>query len=528
MIGKRFEMATRPDIFIEPINAAFVRLRAEPSICQELSDHYTFEIPNAQFMSKNFRYGRGKGTWDGKIRLYGKRDSSFPTGLIPNLIDDFAKTRNYSVKNISSDKLQPPTEDEIKSFVTSLNLHGNNGKKIECREDQLRAIYNAISQRRTLILSPTASGKSLISYCIARWYATKHKRTLGLIVVPRIQLVQQLFADWCAYSNRTLSEKDFHLIHGGKPPVALPGKTPMCYISTWQSIYKLPPEYFARFDYVIGDEAHEFKAKSLSHIMNSCINAHDRTGLTGTLDGTNTHKLVLEGLFGKVVRVISSRELMDRGHIAKLNPIKILLLKHTESDCKLLKRGEGTYEEELSYLISSEKRNRFISNLGLSLTGNSLILFQRVETHGKILYEMLMKTENLKKKIFFIHGGVDTDIREEVRRIVENEKDAVIVASYGTFSTGINIKNLHNVIFASPSKSRIRNLQSIGRGLRLGDDKSTATLYDIADDLRVTPKSATNYTYKHMEERLKVYIEEKFPYKIYNIELQETGSKLQW
>lgn len=527
MIGKRFEMATRPDIIIEPVNAAFVRLRAEPSICQELSDHYTFEIPNAQFMSKNFRYGRGKGSWDGKIRLYGKRDSSFPTGLVPNLIEDFAKSRSYSVESVP-DIVAKPEEQDIKTFVDSLNLHGNNGKKIQCREDQLRAISHAIRDRRTLILSPTASGKSLISYCIAQWFAKKNRRFVGLIVVPRIQLVQQLYSDWCAYSNGTLSENDFHLIHGGKPPVAPNGKKPLWYISTWQSIYKLPAEYFAKFDYVIGDEAHEFKAKSLSHIMNSCTNAHDRVGLTGTLDGTNTHKLVLEGLFGKVIRVISSRELMDRGHIAKLNPIKVLLLKHTESDCKLLKKGEGTYEEELSYLISSNKRNRFIANLGLSLTGNSLILFQRVETHGKILYDLLSSSDNLKKKIFFIHGGVDTDIREEVRRIVETEKDSVIVASYGTFSTGINIKNLHNVIFASPSKSRIRNLQSIGRGLRLGDDKSNATLYDIADDLRITPKSASNYTYRHMEERLKVYIEEQFPYKIYNLELKETGSKLQW
>ena len=145
-----------------------------------------------------------------------------------------------------------------------------------------------------------------------------------------------------------------------------------------------------------------------------------------------------------------------------------------------------------------------------------------VDKHGQILYDMICNTEKLgQRKVFFVHGGTETSDREEIRRIMEIENDAIVVASYGTFSTGINIRNLHNIIFASPSKSRVRNLQSIGRGLRKSEGKEIATLYDIADDLRV--KQHMNFTLKHFVERVKIYTEEKFPFKIYKIGLKNDG-----
>ena len=178
---------------------------------------------------------------------------------------------------------------------------------------------------------------------------------------------------------------------------------------------------------------------------------------------------------------------------------------------------DKTYQEEMDYLVSNEKRNKYIRNLALSLSGNTLLLFQYVEKHGEVLKELIdEKGEN--RKIFYIHGGVETDEREQVRAITEKSDNAIIVASFGTFSTGINIRNLHNIIFASPSKSRIRNLQSIGRGLRLKDDKSTATLYDIADDLSYNEKE--NYTLAHFRERINIYNEEDFEYEIHNVELK--------
>tara|TARA_B100000902_G_scaffold198945_1_gene189735 strand:- start:711 stop:1448 length:738 start_codon:yes stop_codon:yes gene_type:complete len=233
-----------------------------------------------------------------------------------------------------------------------------------------------------------------------------------------------------------------------------------------------------------------------------------RYGFTGTLDGTQTHKLVLEGLFGPSYKTIKTHELMEKGYLAKLNA-KIILLQHPEI-------GFDTYEEEIQYLISHEQRNNFIKNLALDLKGNTLILYSRVETHGEILYNMINNNDD--RKVFFIHGGVDVENRELTREITEKENDAIIVASYGTFSTGINIKNLHNVIFASPSKSRIRNLQSIGRVLRKGSNKFKATLYDIADDCSTETKR--NYTLNHLVERIKIYNEENFNYDLVKVSLR--------
>jgi len=176
------------------------------------------------------------------------------------------------------------------------------------------------------------------------------------------------------------------------------------------------------------------------------------------------------------------------------------------------------FEEEVQYIIGHDRRNKFIRNLALDLKGNTLILFARVEGHGEPLYEMINNNVVEQRHVFFVHGGVATEDREEVREITERENNAIIVASYGTFSTGINIKNLHNVIFASPSKSRIRNLQSIGRVLRKGNNKTKATLYDIADD--ISYKSRRNYTLNHLIERIKVYNEENFNYDIVNIPLK--------
>ena len=281
-------------------------------------------------------------------------------------------------------------------------------------------------------------------------------------------------------------------------------------ITTWQSIYKLERKWFEKFNVVIGDEAHLFKSKSLIAIMTKLHHAKYRFGFTGTLDGTQTHKWVLEGVFGPSYKITRTSELMEKGHVSKLD-ITCLILKHTPQKFE-------TYEDEIQYLISHDRRNKFITNLAKDLKGNTLILFSRVATHGEVLFNLLNNTVDVDRKVFFVHGGVNAEEREMVREITERENNAIIVASYGTFSTGINIKNLHNVIFASPSKSRIRNLQSIGRVLRKGKDKVKAMLYDVADDC--TKNSRKNYTLNHFIERVKIYNEEKFNYDILSINVK--------
>jgi superfamily II DNA or RNA helicase len=286
----------------------------------------------------------------------------------------------------------------------------------------------------------------------------------------------------------------------------------MVTVATWQSIYKLPKQWFKQFDVVFGDEAHLYKAKSLTTIM-TALQCKYKFGLTGTLDGTEVNPLILQGLFGPVRKVITTSELMDQKHLAELS-IKALVLKYPDEIRKLVSTYD--YQAEMDFLTQSSIRNKFIKNLALSLSGNTILLFQYVEKHGKVLYDMLAK-ESIDRNVFFISGDVSGEKREEIRKIIETETNAIIVASYGTSSTGINIKNLSNVIFASPSKSRVRNLQSIGRGLRTSETKTTATLYDIADNL--SWKSKKNYTLLHFLERVRMYNGEKFKYKVYNINL---------
>lgn len=488
------------DLTLHKLNESYIKFECERSLAQELSDFFTFYVPGYQF-TPAFK----SKIWDGKIRLADLRTFTIYHGLVP-YIEKFCKERSYT---LAIDSKISTTEEfslvEAKDFISTLKLPH------EVRDYQLKSFVNAIRNKRMLLLSPTASGKSLIIYLVMRYLMQTCKR--GLLIVPNVSLVAQMYKDFDDYSvnNDFDVSKVIHTIHQGKDKSS---PTAGLYISTWQSIYTQPKEYFEQFDFVIGDEAHSFKAKSLTTIMAGCDNAKYRIGTTGTLDGTQTHRLVLEGLFGPVFQSTTTSELIEKGQLADFN-IKCLILKHPVNVCKESKKWD--YQEEINYIVKNEKRNEFIKNLVLSLDGNSLVLFQLVEKHGKILHE-LIKQNAVNRRVFFVYGGTDIDVRESVRSITEKESNAIIVASYGVFSTGINIRNLHNVVFASPSKSRIRNLQSIGRGLRKSDTKSKATLFDIADDLR--DGKNVNFTLKHFIERVKIYDDEKFNYKFYNIELK--------
>jgi superfamily II DNA or RNA helicase len=250
-------------------------------------------------------------------------------------------------------------------------------------------------------------------------------------------------------------------------------------------------------------------------MMDKCTEAQYRFGLTGTLDGTETNKLVLEGLFGPTFTVTRTVELQKNKQLAELD-ISVLLLRYHSDVCNMMK--DKKYQDELDYIVTYEPRNKFISKIALDQKGNTLVMFQFVEKHGKVLYEMIKGLSPEGRKVFYVSGEVDATDREQIRGIVEKENDAIIVASLGTFSTGINIRNLHNIVFATPSKSQVKVLQSIGRGLRQSDDGRTTKLIDIADDLHV--KSHKNFTLKHSAERIKIYTKEGFKYKIYPIDLK--------
>ena len=488
---------TGANVIIGKANEVFLKINAEPHIQYELRDHFTFEVEGAKFMPQ-YR----KRNWNGEIHLFDLRSKRIYIGLLDRIIS-FCERRDYTYKFVDNEYYGAPFEinegiskQGVKDYMGAICKH-------KPRDYQVEGVYDALRHNRKLLISPTASGKSLMIYSLVRYYVDKGEKIL--LVVPTTSLVEQMYKDFQDYGWN--SESYCHRIYAGKEKT---NEFPVT-ITTWQSVHKLDRSFFTDYGVVIGDEAHLFKSKSLVSIMTKLEHAKYRYGFTGTLDGTQTHKWVLEGLFGPTYKVTRTDDLMKEGHLSKLD-IQCLVLKHPPQKFE-------TYQDEIEYLISHEQRNKFITNLTLDLKGNSLVLYSRVETHGAILYEKINNNKQSDRKVFFVHGGVDADERELIREITERENNAIIVASYGTFSTGINIRNLHNVIFASPSKSRIRNLQSIGRVLRKGTNKVKAILYDISDDC--TYNSRKNYTLNHLIERIKIYNEENFNYEIITIQLKK-------
>ena len=485
------------DIRLHKVNEAFISVECDPGIARELAEHLTFEVPGAKY-SPAFKAKH----WDGKIRLFNSRNNQIYHGLSREVIR-WGQEHDYTVESVDGfDATEEFSLAEAKEFSHSLGL------PFESHDHQLRAFALAVRNKRCVLVSPTGSGKSLIAYLITRYYDSR-----TLIIVPTISLVHQLYSDFADYGF--VSDGFVHRIFGGQTKQT---DKPIV-ISTWQSVYEMDKAFFESFDVIIGDEAHLFKAQSLTKVMTNMVNTKYRFGLTGTLDGSQVNELVLTGLFGPAEKIISTKELIDSGKLATLK-VKVLMLNHPVEECKKL--TGGAYQDEVKHIISFEPRNKFIRNLAVSLKGNTLILYAYVEKHGAILYDMIGEKAG-SRKVFFVHGGVDGEEREAIRAIVEKESDAIIVASYGTFSTGINIKNLHNVIFASPTKSRVRTMQSVGRGLRISDTKDNVTLFDIADNLSINNKK--NFTLNHLIERVKMYNSEEFPYELHTIKLRsDNGS----
>lgn len=504
------------DITILPKNSSHVKIKAEQFIIAELGDHFSYDMPGAKFSPK-YR----SGVWDGKKRLMHQLTKEIYVGLIP-FLKAYAEECGYTVNDLSG----LPSNDNITielitEFCKKLNLHSN-GNPIEIREYQVNAVYHAIKTNRTTLISPTSSGKSLIAYCIARWYNLQRKKIL--FIVPNKGLVAQMYKDFEDYSshNGWNTERNVHQIYAGQSKTS----EKLIMLTTWQSIYNIgkgtkkggqpqagiPKEYFEQFDVVIGDEVHLFKAASLVGIMERCVNASKRVGLTGTLDNEEINHLVLQGLFGKVKHVITTAELMENGDVTKLDIrcLKINYSNELKKNCAKL-----SYEQEMDFLVTNAQRNQVICNLAMAQTKNTVIFFQYVEKHGKVIYEMLEQMAQGKKKILYLSGETTLDDREDVRTMIKERDDLIIVASYGVFSTGSNAPNLHIGIFGSPSKSKVRTLQSIGRLLRLNSGKSNCILYDIFDDL--SHKSHKNYTLQWFFERVRMYSEAKFKFKIHEL-----------
>jgi len=490
---------------IYPIDSVHIKVDCDKSTAKELSSFFTFSVPNYQYTPAY----KNK-LWDGQIRLYNIHTQKIYRGL-QDYVVKFAEDRNYSY-NLHIEDTKPIPNDEIIKFIKDKIKPASKGNRIKLYDHQIDGILHSINKKRCLLLSPTGSGKSLIIYCLLRYYdmiIPKDKKIL--VVVPTTGLVSQMYNDFKDYSsiNGWDVEENCHVIYSGKDKET----NKRIVISTWQSIYNMHEKYFNQYNVIFGDECHLYKAKSLTKLMGNLKDCPYRIGTTGTLDGTSTNKLVIEGLFGRVYNVTSTKKLMDKKLLSYLE-IECLVLNYKREEIEKIKRAK--YHDEMKWLVENKNRNNFISNLCCKIKGNVLLLFNYVESHGKPLHELIKETCS-DRKIFFIHGGTDTEQREEIRNIIDKEENAILIASYGTCSTGINIKNIHNIIFSSPSKSVIRVLQSIGRGLRKSESKNNVKLYDISDNLSY--KKYKNHTLKHFAERLKIYTNENFSFSIKKIRI---------
>ena len=490
---------------VEEGNAVHLKVTADPGTRQEIAEYFSFKPSGYQF-SPAYK----NRVWDGVIRLYQPMRPTLYVGLFPRL-KKFCDDRGYEL-NAPKHLLEGEPVDDNYGYELAKEV----GCKFEPRDYQNQYIVDAIRDSRSLSLSPTSSGKSLIIYLIQQhyWRAYGHRT---LIIVPTISLVHQMAGDFQDYG----CTDEVYKIQGG---IDKETNAPIV-VSTWQSLIKLPKDWFSQFGVVLGDEAHNFQAKSLQKIMEGLDQCYYRHGFTGTLksEESKTHRLVLEGCFGSVRKHVSTKDLMDQGTVADFN-VKAIVLSHSQETRKNFKTALKTvqqasrkYAAEREFITNNQRRNLFIRNLLWSLEGqNNLVLFDLVEKHGKILEPMLRKDG---RQLHFIYGATKGDERERIRHLIENDpiKQHDILASYGVFSTGVNLKKLDNVIFASGSKSEVKVLQSIGRALRKGNDADKATLYDIADDL--SSGSFQNYTLQHFKKRIDIYGREQFAVKVYTVEI---------
>jgi superfamily II DNA or RNA helicase len=477
------------DIIIHKKDDVYSQIECERSITKELNEYFSFDVPGAKFMP-SFK----NRLWDGKIRLFDIRNNQIYVGL-SEYIYKFATAKKYTI----SGGVRTPLEIDVgtvQSFIDGLQ------STVTIRDYQLDAVQHSIRNGRCILVSPTASGKSFIIYILIRYYQQILDNSHILLLVPRSSLVEQMYTDFQDYGWD--SEKFCHRIYAGKDKTS----PKLVHISTWQSIYQLPKKHFEKYKVIIGDEVHTFAAKSLKTIMQKTTDCPYKFGLTGTLDDAESHHLVLEGLFGSVKKVTTTKQLMDSKQISDLKIIGIVLT-YSEDECIIRE-----YNKEIKFITEHPQRNNLIRNLSIDLKGNTLVLFSLIK-HGQLLHELIKERADVNRKTFFVFGGTNSETRENIRKIVEQERDAIVVASFGVFSTGINIRNLHNIIFASPYKSRIRNLQSIGRGLRMHESKAIAKLYDIADNF-----NNNNHTIKHFIKRIGIYNQEEFDYEIIKINLK--------
>ena len=460
-------------------------------VIYEIGEYFSVFVPSAKY---DFRFKNH--LWDGKIRFANVRKQTIPVGLKGEL-KRFCADRGYDFADETVGN--PFTTDSLDGFDEWLEgLH----LPFPPRDYQIASVKEAIRQKRLIVLSPTGSGKSYGLYLLLRWHHDHGRRVC--LIVPNVSLVEQMFSDFANYSTNDSTfnvEETCQLLYAKKSKEIDETKH---LITTWQSLVSYTADVYNSFDVIMCDECHRCKAKILSDILKQATDVQIRYGFTGSLSSEITDNLTVESSLGDVYTATTTKDLQARGELAPLR-IYCLTINHTKDDCRFVSKEAREYQEEISYIVKNDKRNKFIRNLACSLKGVVLVIFKHIE-HGHRLYDLIKEKVGDSREVFFIDGSVDD--REDIRQAIINGSDAILVASVGTTSTGVNIPNLQHIVLASPSKSRIQTIQTIGRSLRTHQSKNMAYVYDIIDNLKFGKRR--NYVLKHALERFKIYSEQGF------------------
>lgn len=484
---------------ITKINELYHHIDSELSILKEINSYFSFRPEGYKYMTA---YKNGQ--WDGFIRIFKINNQLLYSGLIPDLIS-FCNDRNYSYQ-FKDESIN--IEKELNEFLETIPSIFN----FEPRDYQLEYVKQCLRLNKAIANSPTGSGKSAILYLYSRFILDKMNGNI-LIVVPTISLVTQMVNDFKSYCKDIDIESLIYPITAGVSKDKKLLKDKRIIISTWQSIYKQLKSFYSFLNTnnypghgaLIIDECHLAESGSFTKIIDNCSDIVFKLGTTGSLKSGKLHELQLKGLIGSEIKLTNTKELMDSGLLSNLE-IHNIILSYSKEEKELM-FNNSDYFKEVNYVLSHIKRNNLITNIVLKESGNILVLFNMID-HGKLLFDLISKKLESNRKIYYIDGSSSLDEREQVRIIAEENDGIIIIASYGVFSTGVNIKRLHTVIFAHPFKSLVKNIQSIGRTLRLHESKSSAKLIDFCDDFVYEEK--VNHLFRHSIERLKIYKEEQF------------------
>jgi len=487
------------DVHLQTLSNIHIKVCADPGIIMEMADAFTFFAPGYKYHPKF----RAK-FWDGKISLINRLNGVCYAGLVKK-IKQFCDSREYTMTFDEGCQYDNISRQEVEDFIKSLDLP----EWIEMREYQIDAVHKCVMAGKRLLLSPTSSGKSLIIHLIQEFY---NKKTL--IIVPNNGLVDQFKNDLVSYGcTRSIDTSK-------QVSTKQSGVDADIFICTWQSLdngkTRASKQFMEQFEVVFADEAHGAKSTSMQKILSALVNCKNRFGTTGTLDGEKLTLYTVEGLLGPIYQNVTARELIDQGDATNIK-IRCVVVKYPSAVAKEFRKSgrDGktpSYQEEIDWIVNNSQRTNLIRKLVNQHNGNRLVFFRFID-HGKALCAAFGDQPN----VFYVDGGVKD--REAIRVAVEEQEDAILIASGGTTSTGTSIKKLHYMFTTHPMKGRIKLLQSIGRMMRQHESKDVAIVYDIVDDM--STKSYKNFTLRHFEERAKIYDSEAFDYSIHYVTLKD-------